>query len=137
MESDESTPEVVPLDEPRDLSAGERALLDRLLTGSAATDELREQAKTARVVGTCSCGCPSVTLEVASTAPPARWTEPHPDVRHGQDASIYAEAMNSEGRTLDVVLHSIDGRLTELEIWAQGDDKGPQVTLPDASSLRF
>jgi hypothetical protein len=48
----------------RALTDRERAVLDALLAvefeGVAA---LREQARTARVVGMCDCGCPSITFE--------------------------------------------------------------------------
>jgi hypothetical protein len=77
-----------------------------------------------------------VALGVASDAPRANWTEPHPDVRHGDQAEVYAHAVNSDGRHLDVILHVVEGRLQELEVWGR-DPARPRVSLPDPDALRF
>jgi DivIVA domain-containing protein len=45
----------------RDLTPAERAVVDRLLgVDFVGADELRQQAGTLRVTGTCGCGCPSI-----------------------------------------------------------------------------
>ena len=133
----DEVPPNVPLDEPRPLTDGERALVDRLLTFEAAPEELREQAKVARVTEVCSCGCPSVVLDVTDDAPAARLDPDHPEVRHGQDRSITAEGTAPDGRAVDVILHVIAGRIVELEIWAGTFGGDPRTELPDAATLTF
>jgi len=60
-------------DPPRPLSARERLMLDLLLSSDfAGVAELREQARSALVVGRCDCGCPSVDLQAVVAAPAAR-----------------------------------------------------------------
>lgn len=51
----------------RPLTSRERAVLDALLAVEFdGVDELRKQAKSARVVGTCGCGCPSIDFHKVS-----------------------------------------------------------------------
>jgi hypothetical protein len=61
----------------------------------------------------------------------------HPDVRHGQDLSIEAEAMSPDGRELSVILHVLAGRLFELEVWAGTYGGDPVTGLPDGTTMRF
>lgn len=61
------------IDPPRALMVQERLVLDRVLSADfSRAAELREQAKSAVVVGRCDCGCPSVDLQVGDAAPTAR-----------------------------------------------------------------
>jgi hypothetical protein len=55
---------MLPLDPPRALTAGERELLDFLLSGPLGDDELRAQAATAQAVTQRSYGCATVGLAV-------------------------------------------------------------------------
>jgi len=59
--------------EGRPLTQAEAAILDLLVSPDLpGFDALREQAKTARVVGGCECGCPSNDIAVdRSNTPPA------------------------------------------------------------------
>jgi hypothetical protein len=127
----------IPLDEPRPLSHKERSLVEFLLTSPAAVPELHEQARHALVSEVCSCGCPSVTFAVPDDAPTARLDPDHPDVRHGHDISIEAEATGPDGRPLDVILHILGGRLFELEVWAGMYGRDPATELPNTDTLHF
>jgi hypothetical protein len=64
-------------DYPRALTEQERAALDFMLSvDDPRVEPLRGQAATAAVVGTCECGCPTITLSVdrTGTEPAALWS---------------------------------------------------------------
>jgi hypothetical protein len=130
-------PKIVPLPQPRELSAAQRALVTRLLTSPIATPELRRQAEAVSVTGECSCGCPSITLTVPEGLPRASRPPTTAGVRHGQDADIAAEAKAPDGRALDVILHISGGELVELEVWAGTFGGDPRTDLPDPATLRL
>ncbi|HVH50839.1 MAG TPA: hypothetical protein VM690_01735, partial [Gaiellaceae bacterium] len=75
MDETEPIAEPVALAEPRSLTPNEEAMIDFLISGPLGRKELRTQAATARVVATCSCGCPSVWIEADPSAPVAVYTE--------------------------------------------------------------
>ncbi len=125
--SDDVVPNPVWLARPRDLTAKERALLDFLLAGPLGKPELRAQAETARVVGVCGCGCPSVQLGVDESTPRATFTaEEAPFGR--TDVTLLAASQASPRGGTDVVLHVLDGRMVELEIYA-GHGRRPRVDV--------
>jgi len=117
---------MVPLAEPRALHPAERVLLDALVgrTGHAG---LREQARSAVVGGTCSCGCPSVSLRVAgpalSTEDMLRFSD------HGRD-DVFGVHAHTAGARVEVVVHVLSGRIDELEIYA-GDAAEPDLPSPE------
>jgi hypothetical protein len=113
---DDFVPELVPLDHPRPLSGNERVLIDVLLAGPLGRRELRQQAETARVVGVCSCGCSSVHLGVDPASPRAKFAAEEVPLGRTDAFLIAARQDRSRGST-DVILHVLDGRLSELEIW--------------------
>ena len=126
------------LEHPRPLSDHERALLDRLLSSPAATPELRAQAEVTTVSAHYSCGCPSILLAVPDDAPLARLDPTDPATRYGEYLAIQTSGTRRDGRSLDVTLHVLGGRLVELEVW--GDDvcgAQPTVELPDVSTITF
>jgi hypothetical protein len=104
----------------RPLTVAERAALNVLLAvdfpGAA---ELRIQAITARVVGRCACGCPTVDLTVEDVAPMAEVVGPVP---------IEADVVGGEGGGLILFVHA--GRLFCLEYWYV-DDKPAEFPPPD------
>jgi len=54
---------------PRDLTPTERAALDFMLAGDdPRLERLREQARTAKVVWECTCGCATINVEVDKTS---------------------------------------------------------------------
>jgi hypothetical protein len=95
------------------------------LSHPLAKPELGEQARVVQVVGTCSCGCPSVFLEVDESAPRAIYSDA--DSPLGADAvHLRASMLGSEGDP-EVILHVLEGRMAELEIWAGGYGIRPRV----------
>lgn len=117
---------------PRPLSALERAALEALLQQGAfeGVDAYRAQLDHARVVKECSCGCPTIDLEVdasqASRAP----------VDGDPTLPLWGEADDPEtpDGTLDLTVWAPDGYLTELNVAWYG--RQPPSVLPDPRSLR-
>jgi hypothetical protein len=105
----------VPLREPRRLTPKEREVLDFLLAGPLGRGELRDQARTAHVAAVCSCGCPSVWLEVDPATPSARFLPDESTYGRSDAVDITAVQRKSRGST-EVTLHVVNGRLYELEI---------------------
>ena len=119
------------LEKPRVLSDEERRLIGRLAT---AVDEplLHRQVATASVTAVCRCGCSSLRLR--SDEPPV------PEVRvlqlSGNDRPDYF-AVEAFGRATElpipqVVLHVVQGRIYELEVFA---GEGIAVPLPSPTHL--
>jgi hypothetical protein len=127
----------VPLDQARPLTRAERALLDRLLA-HVSLPELTKQGETPCVIGTCSCGCPSVALEVEGPAVPVEIIAAHEPLGRDDYMLVQAWGRNAAGHGIDISLHVVFGRLDELEIWARWDGKtAPDTDLPVAETLDF
>jgi hypothetical protein len=97
------------LEPPRQLSGAERALVDYLAPG---------EASGVQVSGECRCGCPSVRLETVLFS--------------GAHSQVSAMATAAGGERFQVVLHRMDGVLTELEVFA---GEGVAVPLPNPADL--
>jgi hypothetical protein len=120
------------LERPRVLSEEERRLIVRLAT---VVDEplLHRQAATATVAAVCRCGCSSLRLD--SDEPPipeARVVE----LSHNDRPDCFQ--VNAFGHARDlpdvqVVLHVIQGRVYELEVFA--GEEGVAVPLASLSDL--
>jgi hypothetical protein len=128
-------PQNVELPTPRELREYERALLDFVLSGPLASDELRVQAVGARVVAECDCGCRSVVLEPPRQTPSASIV--HPVLKRTDWAPLTAWGQTSSGTEIEVTVHVLNGRLSELEIWdgvssTHGESRGE---LPDLETL--
>jgi hypothetical protein len=108
-----------------------------MLDSPLGSEELRQQVAAASVVAVCSCGCPSVIVDVPDELPRVRWPEGTPDVRWGTDTSIVGEARTPDGRAVDVVLHVLLGAISELEIWAGGLGGDPRVELPSVETVHL
>jgi hypothetical protein len=132
-QDDEPAVQQVPFPKSRPLTTKERALIDFLLDGPLGRAELREQAQTARVVGVCSCGCPSVYLEVDGTAPIIEFRADEPGSARSDWVPIKAIQPKTRGMT-EVTLHVVEGRLHELEIWGSGYGVRPRV---DPTKLEY
>jgi hypothetical protein len=137
LEVDAEPPRTIYLEAPRPLTDHERALVEWLLESPVAPPELRAQLDVASVVGVCSCGCPSVTLGVPDETPAAELDPDHPDVRHGCDVDITADAVAPDGRAIEVILHVTLGQLQELEVWAGTWGGDPRTELPDVATLSW
>ncbi len=111
-----------PLAAARPLTPQERALL--LALAAVGGQALTAQVQAAEVVATCDCGCPSIGLATRAADAVA------PGVR------IVAAHAVVGGRSVDVNLHVVDGRMEELEVWAGSFGDDPRIGLPDPGSLR-
>ena len=115
------------LPEPRRLTGGELAVL-AVLVEALDHEAVRAQLAGAVVCGVCRCGCSAVRL--VSDAPPVptsvirRFT----GGRRDDYLAVTAEGTNVHGETVQLVLHLVDGRMEELEIFV---GEGIQVVLGD------
>ena len=110
---------------PRPLTALERAVLDLLLSEPfPGRDELRDQAADVKVNGGCDCGCATVDLLVSGDSIP-----PAPVLRR-----VPVEATTTAGPAADVLLHVVNGRLNELEVFRHD---GEPAALPDSGILKL
>ena len=111
---------------PRPLSTWERGTLEQLLSQPFHdSDELCKQAGTARVAEEYPAPDPSVMLWVdrAAVAPaPVRRRIP-----------VEGEAADEDGTPVHVLLHVVDGYLSELEVYRS--DGKPVRCVPEPSSL--
>lgn len=111
----------IPLDRP--LSDGECRLLTWLLEhGASGATEYLSQIPAVRVIGQCSCGCPSLDLAVSG--------------KHGTGGStIVAEFCGTtpEGAFVGVMVHVREDLLSELEAYSLSDIK--RFSFPDPEVL--
>ena len=128
----EKLPKMVELSEPRQLDEVERSLLDFILAEPNVLPELLAQAASAQVISTCDCGCRSVGLAPDPAAPDAAY-----DAVHGT-VGLTAEGLSNKGTEVEVTLHVVFDRMTELEIWdgafTNGESRGE---LPDITTLQY
>lgn len=96
-------------------SEPERRLLSRL--AAAVGPELVEQVDDAVVVGECACGCSSVRLSTPVAALPVETTARLSDTGRADHLAVSVGGRGPDG-DVSVVLHVVDGRLHELEIFA-------------------
>ena len=108
------------LDVPRAPSEPERRLL---LALAAAVDEplLHGQVERVLVDAVCRCGCPSVRLR--SEEPPIPGAAVARLSARGRDDHFAVEATGHgpEGRSVSIVLHVVEGRVHELELFAEAE----------------
>ena len=105
----------------------ERNLIEwLLLNGEPGASEFLPQLETAHVYSGCSCGCPTINIEVPDS------------IRAAQARSnILADFVADVGENpVGVILFQAGGRLSGLEIYAFGDPPIP-FGLPDPSALHL
>jgi hypothetical protein len=118
----------VELEEARGLTSDEAAVIDFLIAGPLGRDELRAQAAGARVVATCSCGCPSIWIEIDASAPDAPYSVAEtPDGRIDHVGLTAYQRIGDE--TAEVTLHIVNGRIFELEVWGHEYGVRPEVDV--------
>lgn len=113
--------------ERRPLTQEERTLLEWLIAnGSEDAKTYSRQLSGLGVVGTCTCGCPTIDLALGGR-----------DQRKTAPSEILADFVGTtpEGIEVGVILHARDGELSELEVHAIADEKGP-FRLPAIESLK-
>ena len=101
-------------------------MLEKLLAADfAGAEHLREQVDTTAVVGRCDCGCPTIDLRVAASAPPA-------DVaRSPVPSELRDTSVDPPG---DVILFVKGGHLQSLEYVSYTSD--PPLDWPDVEALQ-
>ena len=106
----------------RPLAAAERDLLAHILGRSGDAAGLLAQLDTARVVGRCECGCPTVDLAVgepfAPDAPPSQLVAD-------------AAGRSPEGVDVEVLVFARDGRLSCLEVYAPAGEAAFSLPTPE------
>jgi hypothetical protein len=129
MENNENEPLAAPFSQPehRPLNDAERSLLEWLLAhGSPDARQYAPQLLQARVVGRCTCGCPTIDLAMGDR-----------QQRTVGPSHVLAdfEGITPEGIKVGVILHAREGQLSELEIYALPEADGP-FSLPMIESLK-
>ena len=109
---------------PRPLSTAERRLLSWL--ASAHGPDATAQVADAIVVGECACGCSSVQLSPSGAAR-----------RQSVHSSVGAGGLSPDGHVIDVVLHLVDGRLHELEVFDSDAGEGVAVDVDALAGLEL
>lgn len=96
-------------------------LVDKLLSAEfPGCSELREQARGAQVRQIESHGAPAFLFDVLAGAPVARVLERVP---------VEGQALDRDGVTIHFLLHVLEGRLSEIEVFRE--DGQPIIKLPD------
>ena len=107
--------------ERRPLTQEERTLLKWLIAnGTADAGEYSSHIAALGVVGTCTCGCPTIDLALEDR-----------DQRKTAPSKILADFVGTtpEGIEVGVILHSREGEISELEVYAIPNATGP-FSLP-------
>lgn len=110
--------------EERPLTTEERTLLEWLIVhGGRSASAYSSQLPLVTVVSRCTCGCPTIDLAVAGgpTSGPS-------------SVIADAEGTSPEGIPVGVLLHSREGKLSELEVYSISGFKG-RVSLPSPADL--
>ena len=112
--------------DPRNPSRQERKLLEFLLRKNfTGRDPLRRQLESARVCGEYGIGDPTIVL----------WVDQSPANYASVDHRIPVEAsgIDSDGMKIHILVHVVDGFLSELEIFRE--DGAAIQRMPDPNSL--
>ena len=113
--------------ERRPLTQEERTLLDWLIAnGSEDANTYSPQLADLDVVGTCTCGCPTIDLALGGR-----------DQRKTAPSKILADFVGTtpDGIEVGVILHAREGEISELEVYAIEEATGP-FELPTVESLK-
>src|SRR5205807_158743 len=95
-----------------------------LLTGDfQGAAALRIQAESAKVAGSCKCGCATIYLEVARNG------SPRADL--ASDQPVAAEGRFNGVDTCGLLLFTDDGWLSSLEIWYVADEPPREFPPPE------
>ncbi len=108
------------IQEYRDLSADEVDLIKWILAEYSHL-ELSEQIKKTKVVSKCSCGCPTIDLQVEGYE------------QKSEGLMLSAEGFSSAKIPVGVILHVRNGLLSELEVYSKDGTK--VFGLPEVDKL--
>jgi hypothetical protein len=111
----------------RPLNEEERILLEWLMAnGNSDAQKYASQIADVSVVGTCTCGCPTIDLAIGECKQ-----------RRTAASHILADFVGKtpDGIEVGVILHAREGEISELEVYAIPDVSGP-FSLPSIESLK-
>jgi hypothetical protein len=111
----------------RPLTEEETKLLEWLLTnGTSDAKQFVSRIADLNVVGKCTCGCPTIDLALGGN-----------EQRKTGPSTILADFVGKtrEGVEVGVIVHAREGEISELEVYAIPDWKGP-FSLPSVESLK-
>ena len=109
------------IEEYRDLSTKEADLIEWLLTKNNYSELIGQIGKT-RVISKCSCGCPTIDLQVKEyESGPIRLV-------------LSANGFSPEGIPVGVILHVGNGLISELEVYSKDGTK--VFGLPEIDKLQ-
>jgi len=109
------------------LTEGERTLLQWLLEhGGEDTSQYQSQVKELRVVGGCTCGCPTIDLAVGESD--------HTTIGASHILADF-EGITPEGVDVGVLLRARQGQLSELEVFSLLEVEG-SYGYPTIESLK-
>lgn len=114
--------------EVRELHSEERTLLEWLLAnGKSDAQKYAQQLTEVRVVGRCTCGCPTIDLALGDS---------QERIVGASHVLAEFEGTTAEGVEVGVILHARKGQLSELEVFSMYDDSETPFGLPRIDSLR-
>jgi len=109
------------------LTEKERKLLEWLLAnGSPDAKPYLSQIANVKVVGKCTCGCPTIDLALGDR-----------EQRKTGPSVLLADFVGRtpEGIEVGVIVHAREGEISELEVYAIAGSKG-RFNLPSVESLK-
>ena len=112
----------------RELTNVERELIEWLITNSGGyVEKYISQLNQAKVVGRCTCGCPTIDIALAGKRS-----------RTSGASTIVAEAegQSPQGVPLFVILHAREGELSELEVCSLDDVEKFGLPTPEMLAIR-
>ena len=110
---------------PRSLSQRENEILDFLLNAEfPGVEKLRRQARTARVVGRCECGCATIYLGVDESLPLAD------EIARSNAVDAAGRPSSDDRPAPELILFVKEGRLSSIEIVWYGDAPISEFPLP-------
>lgn len=111
-----------PADGSRSTGELERALIEKLVSIEfPGSEELSEQLKNASITWRISKGAPALLIAVPDDTPLAPVKRRIP---------IEAEAKDEDGRTLHLLLHVVDGRMNEVEVFREDGERVRRLPRP-------
>jgi hypothetical protein len=97
-----------------------------MANGNSDAQQYVSQIADVSVVGTCTCGCPTIDLAIGER-----------EQRKTAPSHILADFVGKtpDGIEVGVILHAREGEISELEVYAIPDVNGP-FSLPSIESLK-
>ena len=122
------------LDAPRAPSEYERRILATLVQ-AVAEPLLQEQVTSVVIDAVCRCGCSSVRLRTALAAVPADRLPTLASPGRPDYFAVEATGRDPDFRNVNVVLHILAGRVSELEVFDAVKGEGAAVALDGLAGL--